>query len=706
MSEYQTAKGIFYQAELQTIKKVKNTLQFMFEAFTNSFESFKVRSKQDTITIEIYSFERAIENENEEFYDFNKIVVVDNGVGFNDKEYERFLRLRDDRKGCKNKGTGRIQYLHFFDETHIESIYKDELSATGFYERKITLSKSPKFLKKNAIIRLDSKTEVTAESEITKIIFKDFLNEKDKKDFEIKTIEEIKKSLINHYLYKFCNERETLPIIKIIQFVNNIAKETLQIKKEDIPMPSQEKKINIYYSKVDGLSLKTLDKKEEFNLKAFTIPSNDLGKNSLRLISKGEDTEANISLKSLKAKDEINNNRYLFLLSSDYIDAMDSDDRGNIKIITEKALLKRDKQEIITEEEITIESIENETHKTIISLFSEIKEKEQEKYKNLKELQDMFLLNDLTLNKLKNKIGINDNDETILKKIYQADAEIIAKKDAEIKNKIALLDKLNPADGNYQEDLKLQANEFIKIIPLQNREALSHYVARRKLVLNLFDKILKQETDKLKSGGRIDEKLLHNLIFHQSSNNSEISDLWLISEEFIHFKGFSDSRLDSIEIQGEKVFGKEFTKKEKAYLNSLGESRLARKPDVLLFPEEGKCIIIEFKAPDVNVSKYLNQISSYASLIRNYTNDKFKITTFYGYLIGESIEVNDVRSYDADFIHSYHLDYMFRPSKKVAGIEPQKDGSMYTEIIKYSTLLKRAQMRNKMFIDKLCETNE
>ena len=50
-----------------------------------------------------------------------------------------------------------------------------------------------------------------------------------------------------------------------------------------------------------------------------------------------------------------------------------------------------------------------------------------------------------------------------------------------------------------------------------------------------------------------------------------------------------------------KIFDKEFSEEDKRYLNSLVERRLAKLPDLLLFPEEHKAIIIEFKSPDVNV---------------------------------------------------------------------------------------------------------
>ncbi len=151
------------------------------------------------------------------------------------------------------------------------------------------------------------------------------------------------------------------------------------------------------------------------------------------------------------------------------------------------------------------------------------------------------------------------------------------------------------------------------------------------------------------------------------------------------------------------MFNKEFTVEEDRYLNSLGERRLDRRPDVLLFPDEGKCIIIEFKAPDVNVAEHMTQIDFYASLIRNYTDDAFSINMFYGYLIGEDIEDRDVRGRVSRFEHSYHLDYWFRPSENVVGFDNRSDGSLYTEVIKYSTLLKRAQLRNRIFINKLTQ---
>ena len=101
------------------------------------------------------------------------------------------------------------------------------------------------------------------------------------------------------------------------------------------------------------------------------------------------------------------------------------------------------------------------------------------------------------------------------------------------------------------------------------------------------------------------------------------------------------------------------------------------------------------------MSDHLSQIDFYANLIRNYTVDDFQLTTFYGYLIGESIEDRDVRGHVSRFEHSYYLDYWFRPSENVNGFDGRSNGSLYTEVIKYTSLLERAKIRNKIFIEKL-----
>jgi hypothetical protein len=63
----------------------------------------------------------------------------------------------------------------------------------------------------------------------------------------------------------------------------------------------------------------------------------------------------------------------------------------------------------------------------------------------------------------------------------------------------------------------------------------------------------------------------------------------------------------------------------------------------------------------------------------------------------------DVRAHDGDYIEAYNFDYLFRPFKKIPGFFQPGDASLYTEVIKYSTLLERASNRNEIFIKKLSQ---
>jgi hypothetical protein len=264
------------------------------------------------------------------------------------------------------------------------------------------------------------------------------------------------------------------------------------------------------------------------------------------------------------------------------------------------------------------------------------------------------------------------------------------------------LEKLNPSSSEYEARLRETVADLVVTIPESNRVALTHYIARRKIVLELFDRILKRELVIQGTSKRnIDETLLHDLIFQQSSKNPEQSDLWLINEDFVYFSGTSNVPLNQIEISNTLIFRETLSPEEQEFCSSLGEDRSLKRPDVLLFPSEGKAIIVEFKNPKVSVSDHLTQINKYASFLRNFTKDEFSFDTFYGFLIGEKIDTRDVRSADPDFKDAYKFKYMFRPSKTVAGEFGRSDGSIYMEIIRYSVLLERARERNRIFLDKL-----
>ncbi len=713
--QFERATGIYYKNEVKTIKKSGSAFQFLYEAFMNAWEAIVEKFTPEhinlgTININLYR-NGNLASQNNGIYDFVKFEVVDNGIGINDTNYNRLLNLRDDSKKMSNKGTGRIQYIHFFDHTYIDSVFK---KGNDTLERiQITLSKNDAFLSHNAIIRLDKREECDGCDTGTTVTFETPLVEKDKNNYSTITLDDLRKEFVKHFLSLFCENKAKLPKIQISSFINNEEKEKFLIGSDDIPTPDKDETLEIAYSKLDEKQkIVPSERKEVFNLKAFRLPQNELSSNAIYLVSKGS-TGVSIDLNNLRKDDQIDGKRYMFLLSGNYLDDRDRDERGNLELVDSKDFKKQTEGNLFPEEVILKDTIKDETNGKISQLYEELELKNQEKNKNIDELKRMFLLNDKTVEAIRSKIKNTDDDESILKIIYKADSELEAEQDSKIKEQIDELKLLTPDKSeHYQTELKQKVEDFVSVIPLQNRTALSKYVARRKLILELFGQILTAELESVKNGKkqRIDEKLLHNLIFQQSteSSNPEDNDLWLINEDFIYFKGFSEFKLDDVKIGEDYLFKREteMTEEELEYKHKCNRDAGDRRPDILIFPQEGKCIIIEFKAPDVNVSEHLNQINRYATLINNLSSDNMRITTFYGYLIGENIDTDDVMDADSDFKSAGTLNFLFRSHKYVNGKFGREKGSLYTEVIKYSELLERAKLRNQIFIDKLTKKSE
>lgn len=47
------------------------------------------------------------------------------------------------------------------------------------------------------------------------------------------------------------------------------------------------------------------------------------------------------------------------------------------------------------------------------------------------------------------------------------------------------------------------------------------------------------------------ERLIHDLLFKQHTDNTLDSNLWILNEDFIHYKGISECELRNAKINGE-----------------------------------------------------------------------------------------------------------------------------------------------------------
>ena len=680
------------------VKKHSSYLQPIFEAISNSLEA--TSGKDDIITIRINKAKTL----NQEQYSFLSIDIIDTGIGFNDDNFGRLRRLYDESKGQNNFGTGRVQYLHFFNNTDIYSVFEEE----GLkYKRRIVLSKNF-YATQKSVIWSSEKEVVDIDTPIgTMVSFYYPLSDEDKEKYNELTTTELRDRILIHYLSRFCLNRDNLQQIKLEYYINSICdKDSVQvITGKDIPQPDYTDSVQVNYSKisVDGNTIIKTPNTEEFIINSYSLPCSIQKRNEVKLTSKNETVEVSgIDFSIIKDSPKINNSYLLFLISSSYLTQQDSDLRGQLAIYSKKDF--RLKRNLFSgEEQILTDDIEEKVTSSITTHYKSISKVKESFESQIDELAEMFSLDRRILNEVGYKVG--DSDQSILKKVYEYNADISAKHDAGIKSVMDSLKELTPSSKDFKKKLNEKVKKVTELVPQINRTELVRYISKRKVILDLMQKTLDKQLDcqqKNSKGKKINhESFLHNILFSQHSDDPLDSNLWMINDDFIHYKGISESELRNIKVGNELFFREDLTKEELEELTAYNRDKLGNRPDILLFPKEHKCIIIELKSMDADVSKFVSQVSQYAGLIRQYAKDRFEITTFYAYLIGESFTLNEVKRANPFFKKAYYFDYLFCPNYPVDGGENRRDGEMYIEVIKYSTLLERAVFRNKIFTNKI-----
>lgn len=99
--------------------------QVYFEAVANALDS---GADEINIQIKIDSFDTP---------DTLELIIKDNGMGFSEKNFEKFCRLLDVENN-KHKGLGRLVYLEYFNEVKIESSYEGIKKREFLFSREFT----------------------------------------------------------------------------------------------------------------------------------------------------------------------------------------------------------------------------------------------------------------------------------------------------------------------------------------------------------------------------------------------------------------------------------------------------------------------------------------------------------------------------------------------------------------------------------------
>jgi hypothetical protein len=613
--------------------------------------------------------------------------VTDNGIGFTDENFKNFTKTIYKTNHECGKGLGRVAFLKVFNNILIESIFEED---GKYYSRDFKFDTGD--------IK-DTKKEINNNISETTIYLKNI-----KSDFRNdtkRTTEYYAEEILNHFythLYYLLEKKKKFEI-KIIDDSGKVSEEVINSAKLKTDKVKRESFIIRDPSSFDEMGTVSFD---ILHIKTKNIKGNK----ALYVVderSAGEITKLNMP-PSLLEDAEGHTFYYNVYLKSDFFNKFLNESRTRLSIPTES---RNPNRKFLTEERI-IERLQEKINLFLEYELSVLEEKTEERIS--KTLTDdknnlttnnksylYILADDETKKELLKKIKFSDTEKDVINKTRNFHEELQTKTVKQINAMVEKLknDKRTQNDSIDYAKIGEELQSLVKKVNIENSVYLSSYIMYRKYVLDLFHEGLEY----YKISEKFNEAFFHNLLMQKKSHNTIDSNLWMLDDIFLFFAGTSEQSIKDIEIKGERAI-RDLTKDEIEMLNEFDKKRLEKRIDLLFFPEEKQCIIIELKDPKMGTDEGISQIDKYTQLLANFLKPDFSIEYFYTYLITDNFNLFDKPS--VGFKKIYGIEGFVRHSIDIRDYYTDIPiANQYTEVIRYTDIYERAKKRNKIFMQKL-----
>ena len=646
----------------------RNTLLPLFEAVVNSIHSIEDINNRSSGKIEIEiirSRQSTIESEESKslapVIDF---VITDNGIGFNDQNYESFNYAYSTHKLKKGgKGIGRITWLRAFEKIKIESFYSNNGT---MMKRTFDFKRSKIGIENHHNVPLKNGTEL---GRLTKVHLK-FLKPEYQRWCNYK-LEEISFKVIQHCFTYFLDEDCPKIIIKDQnqkQSLNDLFKSYLR-KSVD----NQEIKVRDYSFSLDIVKFSNIKLDNKIHYTAYK-----------RVVVSERITDYIPELQT-SLKDEHGEKVSIDVyVSGKYLDDHVNEERTEIGFSKETFFPDDLKQEDLRNE--VINAIRNKFKDHIESLWATRIER-VEKFIHEKNPRYRCLLkyrkealNGISPHLPDNKFEIElfKIQKDLEKEVFEEASDIIKAGE----------------DLEQKEKFKLDYSNLYNKITEVGKAKLSEYIIHRKLVLDLLETHLKKHS----SGKYSKEKLVHDLIFPLKKTSDEIKleehNLWVIDERLaFHDYLASDKAFEAVELTSSDS-------QKRADLLIFNKSHVLNEDD----KPYSSIVIVEFKRPMRKDYSYednpINQITSYVrEIMDNKVLDKNgkqldikENTPLYAYIICDLTPKLRQICKDYDYTLSPDNDGYFNFIKNY---------NLYVEVISFDKLILDSRKRNTIFFDKL-----
>lgn len=632
-----------------TVKNNISNIDFMqplYEAITNSLEA-------NAVNIEIEFFKKdndLIENDPI----INSFLIKDDGDGFNKDNLKSFFTLYSDHKinkGCK--GIGRFTWLKVFNTINIISKIKNKQINIDF---SIEYNENTSF----------KEIEINNNQNETIIYFRNITDKYENKTRTI-NLEEILKNIENNLL------------ITLFSLKQDKKKFTITLKYNDNKQILTEKDINNLY--VETFEIEDTINKTNYSFQLYyNFVSNSI--NNFYYCANGRAVKTfNIGIDNKKKL--LNNENVNMLLTSEYLNKICNNERNDFIISQEEHNPKIDAGIVFP---IIIEQLKKICYHILIKKFPQIVEENKKIDEEIKNKYPYLLKysNNIEFDIIKNK-------ETILKKLHN---NFLIDKQEKRNNFEKMLSKTNITVDDFNKNI-LQLNEICTY-------ELAEYIVYRNYILDTLQKLI-NDNNKI-------EKIMHNLFMQMGTTSEQENEqslklfdtnMWLLDDKFMYYNHiFSDIKIKTIK--------QELLENNKKLLgNNQKNSEDLKEPDLTIFYKKNKddsldVIVIEFKGIGTKNENKLNavtEINRNIGYLKKNLENKYKINSFYGYIITQITDIFEEELLYNDFQKN------FSNAEKSIYYSYNKSSKAHIYVLSIENIVIDAKLRNNIFLDILKNNN-
>jgi len=629
----------------------------VFEAVVNSIQAIEERGKVATGKIDV----RVVREDQQTLGDIdepriNGFVITDNGVGFNDANFESFQTSDSDyKKALGGKGVGRFLWLKAFDHVHIESVYR---SNSRRMKRVFTFTTEHG-------IETTEHAAVDGNRQYTIVRLNGFKKEYRALPSAYKTTAKIAQRILEHCLSYFISGK--VPRITVIDeeesFVLN------EMFENDIKNNLTEETTCIGGHEFALAHIKLYGTHDKMHNAVLCANCRDVKRLGL----------AKVLGTSTPFDDSNRKFTYAIYVTSDYLDQRSDNYRLDFNIPEDDSMFAEDGA-------ITMRQIERTVASSARDFLSTFLEKTRERKE---ELVAHYVANENPALRavphycpeVFDEIEPNSTSEKVNEVLYRhkgrAELEIRKQSDILLKTQAKSLEEVEKA----YRSLTTQITEFQK-------DNLASYLCHRKRIIDLLQRKLELNSD----GKYSNEDIIHDLVFPRKANTAQLAfedhNLWII-DECLTFHAFAASDTP---------------------LNQTTSSSSEERPDIVAFAEvdEDKTAravsLIEFKKPQRKsfdedptrqLYRYLREIKA---------NGKVRLPNGRDLNVGESTRYYCYAI--CDITNAIHV--FAENNGNYARLKGELGYYMYnralnahTEILHFDKIVVDVQRRHKAFFEKL-----